>query len=72
MPLGGWPGPLLAGLILWLGILGGSSATMHWLSTRILARIETATARDLDIEENRQTQAQLVVGTWEIELRKIG
>ena len=45
---------------------------MHWLSTRILARIETATARDLDIEENRQTQAQLVVGTWEIELRKIG
>ena len=46
-----WLRPLVVGLSLWLGICGGSWATMHWLSTRIQARIETAAALDLDIEE---------------------
>ena len=41
-----WLRPLVVGLSLWLGISGGSWATMHWLSTRIQARIETAAALD--------------------------
>ena len=46
-----WLRPLVVGLSLWLGICGGSWATLHWLSTRIEARIETAAALDLDIGE---------------------
>ena len=58
-----WLRPLVVGLSLWLGICGGSWATMHWLSRSIQARIETAAALDLDIEEARQTLAQLERGT---------
>ena len=63
--------PLMVGLSLWLGICGGSWATMHWLSTRIQARIQTAAALDLDIEEARQTLARLEETTWGIALREI-
>ena len=66
-----WLRPLVVGLSLWLGICGGSWATMHWLSTRIQARIETAAALDLDIGEARQTLARLEPGTWGIALREI-
>ena len=48
-----WLRPLIVGLSLWLGIFGGSWATMRWLWTRIQARIETAAVLDLDIEEAR-------------------
>ena len=44
---------------------------MHWLSTRIQARIQTAAALDLDIEEARQTLARLEATTWGIALREI-
>ena len=54
-----------------LGICGGNWATMHWLSARIQARIETAAALDLDIEQARQTLAQLETDTWGIALREI-
>ena len=67
-----WLRPLVVGLSLWLGICGGSWATMHWLSTRIQARLQTAAALDLDIEEARQTLAQLETDTWGIALREIG
>ena len=66
-----WVRPLVVGLSLWLGICGGSWATMHWLRTRIQARIETAATLDRDIEETRQTLAQLEVDTWGIALREI-
>ena len=69
--LGAWLRPLMVGLSLWLGICGGSWATMHWLSTRIQARIQTAAALDLDIEEARQTLARLEETTWGIALREI-
>ena len=39
-----WLRPLVVGLSLWLGICGGSWATMHWLSTRIQARIRAVRA----------------------------
>ena len=45
-----WLRPLVVGLSLWLGICGGSWATMHWLSARIQARIQTTAALDMDIE----------------------
>ena len=66
-----WLRPLVVGLSLWLGICGGSWATMHWLWTRIQARIETAAALDLDIEEARHTLARLEADTWGIALREI-
>ena len=66
-----WLRPLVVGLSLWLGIFGGSWATMHWLWTRIQIRIETAATLDLDIEEARRTLAQLEAATWGIALREI-
>ena len=66
-----WIRPLVVGLSLWLGILGGSWATMRWLSTRIQARIQTAAVLGLDIEEARQTLARLEAHTWGIALREI-
>ena len=69
--LNAWLRPLVVGLSLWLGICGGSWATMHWLSTRIQARIQTAAALDLDIEEARQTLARIEETTWGIALPEI-
>ena len=69
--LNAWLRPLVVGLSLWLGICGGSWATVHWLSTRIQARIQIAAALDLEIEEARQTLAQLETDTWGIALREI-
>ena len=66
-----WFRPLVVGLSLWLGICGGSWATMHWLSTRIQARIETAAALDLEIEEARWTLAEIEETTWGVTLREI-
>ena len=66
-----WLRPLVVGLSLWLGICGGSWATMHWLWTRIQVRIETVAELDRDIEEARQTLAQFGKDTWGIALREI-
>ena len=66
-----WLRPLVVGLSLWLGICGGSWATVQWLSTRIQARIQTAAALDLDIEEARQTLARLETDTWGITLQEL-
>ena len=71
MLLKAWLRPLVVGLSLWLGICGGSWATMHWLWTRIQVRIETAAELDFDIEEARRTLAQLEVDTWGIVLREV-
>ena len=66
-----WLRPLVVGLSLWLGIFGGSWATMHWLSARIQSRIETAGALEFRIEQARQTLARIEEGTWGITLREI-
>ena len=71
MLLKAWLRPLVVGLSLWIGICAGSWATMRWLWTRIEVRIEKAVELDYDIEEARQTLAQLEVDTWGIELREI-
>ena len=66
-----WLRPLVVGLSLWLSICGGNWATLHWLSTRIQARIETAAALDLEIGEAHQTLARLEATTWGITLQEI-
>ena len=66
-----WLRPLIVGLSLWLGIFGGSWATMHWLSTRIQSRIETAGALEFRIEQARQTLTRIEEGTWGITLREL-
>ena len=66
-----WLRPLIVGLGLWLGIFGGSWATMHWLWQRIESRIETAVDLDVRIEEARRTLAQMEVDTWGVVLREI-
>ena len=71
MLLRAWLRPLVVGLSLWLGICGGSWATMHWLWTRIETRIETAAELDVRIEEARQTLAQMEEDTWGIVFREI-
>ena len=67
MLLRAWLRPLVVGLSLWLGICGGSWATMRWLcDANIEARIETAAELDVRIEEARQTLAQMEEDTWGI------
>ena len=66
-----WLRPLVVGLSLWLGICGGSCATLYWLSTRIQVRIETAAVLDLDIEGARQTLTRLEATTWGITLQEV-
>ncbi len=66
-----WLRPLVVGLSLWLGIFGGSWATMHWLSARIQSSIETAGALEFRIEQARQTLTRIEEGTWGITLREI-
>ena len=52
-----WFRPLVVGLVIFLGISGGSWGLMHWLSTGIQSRIETRAALDFQIEEARETLA---------------
>jgi hypothetical protein len=66
-----WQRPLIVGLSLWLGIFGGSWATMRWLASSIQTRIETVTGLGRDIEEARQTLAQMEVDTWGVALLEI-
>ena len=66
-----WLLPLVVGLSLFLGISGGSWATMRWLSRSIQARIERVAELDFDIYEARQTLAQMEVDTWGVALLEI-
>ena len=66
-----WLRPFVVGLSLWLGIFGGSWATMRWLSRSIQARIERVAELDFDIAEARRTLAQMEVDTWGVALLEI-
>ena len=66
-----WLRPLVVGLSLFLGICGGSWATMHWLSRIIDARFETLTEVNIRIERARETLAEMEETTWGVELREI-
>ena len=66
-----WILPLVVGLSLSLGICGGSWAAMHWLSTNIQRRIETLAAVNVEIDQARETLAEIEETTWGVTLREI-
>ena len=66
-----WLRPLVVGMSLFLGICGGSWATMHWLSRIIDSRFETLTEVNVRIERARETLAEMQETTWGVELREI-
>ncbi len=66
-----WLRPLVVGMSLFLGICGGSWATMHWLSRSIDSRIETLAEVKLRIVRARDTLAVMHETTWGIELQEI-
>ncbi len=66
-----WLRPLVVGLSLFLGICGGSWATMHWLSRSIDSRIETLAGVYVRIERARETLEEMQEMTWGVELREI-
>ena len=69
--LNAWLRPLVVGLILFLGISGGSWALMHWLSASIQSRIETLAALKVQIERARETLVELEETSWRVTLREI-
>ncbi|MDE3263048.1 MAG: hypothetical protein OYL41_13810, partial [Acidobacteriota bacterium] len=64
--------PLVAGVVIFVGISGGSWGLMHWLSTRIQDRIETIATLEVWIEEARETLAEIEETTWGVTLLEIG
>ena len=66
-----WMRPLVVGLSLFLGISGGSWATMHWLSRNMERRIETLAALNARIEQARETLAGIEETAWGVTLRDI-
>ena len=54
-----WLRPLVVGMSLFLGICGGSWATMHWLSRSIHDRIETLDELDTRTEWARAMLAEI-------------
>ena len=66
-----WIPPLVVGLSLFLGICGGSWATMHWLSRSIDSRFETLAEVKVRIVRARGTLAEMEETTWGVELLEI-
>ena len=66
-----WLRPLVVGLSLFIGISGGSWATMHWLWRSIELRIETLGALNARIEQARETLAEIEEMTWRVTLRAV-
>ena len=53
--LNAWLRPLVDGLIVFVGISGGSWGLMHWLSVSIQSRIGTLVPLEVQIEHARET-----------------
>ena len=66
-----WLRPLVVGLSLSLGIVGGSWAGTRWLWSTIEQQIEVLTVLRVDIEEARATLARIEKTTWGVTLREI-
>ena len=71
MLLRAWLRPLVVGLSLFLGISGGSWATMHWLWRSIEIRIEALATLNRQVEEARWTLDEIEETTWGVTLREI-
>ncbi|MCY4122079.1 MAG: hypothetical protein OXG72_14295 [Acidobacteria bacterium] len=70
--LNAWLRPLVVGLSLFLGFSAGSWALTRSLSARIQTRIETLAALDVQIEEARETLAEMEDTTWGVNLMEVG
>ena len=68
LPMRAWLRPLVVGMSFFLGICGGSWATMHWLSRSIQDRIETLGEMDVRTEWARAMLAEIEETTWGVEL----
>ena len=66
-----WLLPAAMGLSLFLAISGGSWATMRWLSASIEDRLQALAVLNVDIEQARETLAEMEETTWGVELREI-
>ena len=71
MLLNAWLRPLVVGLIIFLGISGGTWGLMHWLSASIQGRIETLATLEVQIEHARETLAEIEDTTWGVTLLEI-
>ena len=69
--LNAWLRPLVVGLIVFLGISGGSWGLMRWLSASIQSRIETLATLEMQIEHARETLAEIEETTWGVTLLEI-
>jgi len=69
--LNAWLRPLVVGLVIFVGISGGSWGLMHWLSTGIQDRIETMATLEVWIEDARETLAEIEDTTWGVTLVEI-
>ena len=69
--LNAWLRPLVVGLSLFLAFSGGSWALMHWLSASIQSRIETLATLKVQIEQARETVAEIEETSWGVTLREI-
>ena len=69
--LNAWLRPLVVGLSLFLGFSGGSWALMRWLSASIQSRIETLAALKVQIEQARETVAEIEETSWGVTLREM-
>ncbi len=66
-----WLRPLVVGLSLSLGIVGGSWAGTRWLWTTIEQQIEALAVLRVDIKEARATLTRIEETTWGLELTEI-
>lgn len=70
LTLRAWLKPLALSLSLLLGIFGGSLGLMQWLSHSMQSKLETRAALAQQIEQQRQTLAQIEARTWGVEMRQ--
>ena len=63
-----WLRPVVVGLSLFLGILGGSWGLTRWLSSNIESLIETRGALSAEIERQQRTVERLKETTWGVVL----
>ncbi len=71
MLVNAWLRPLVAGLVLFLGISGGSWGLMQWLSVSIQSQIETLAVLEVRIDQARETLAEIEDTTWGVTLREL-
>lgn len=70
LTLRAWLKPLALSLSLLLGIFVGSLGLMQWLSHSTQSKLETRAALAQQIEQQRQTLAQIEARTWGVEMRQ--